>query len=222
MLPLYKNLFLISFIVTASTVMTDGLSLGITMGVRGKRNRKDANRTKKLPTPPVDWTPYGPIRQQHSPQPCTDCHGRGIVRCNVCNGSGFVAATGHKKRNTVDMKRVIGSRWTSVETRCGHRQYTVSEMRGSKKKKNLEFRLSNCCGPEEKRVHLWIPFDELRSKSMWRAGWTTLNTIKKSKELNNGVLIDMAVCFRCKGEGTVTCDTCNGVGTIYNHHVLYD
>lgn len=144
------------------------------------------------------------------------------MKCHVCDGRAVVAATGHKKRNTVDMNRVISSRWTSVETRCGHRQYIVSEMRGSKKKKNLEFRMSNCCGPEEERVHIWISFDELRSKDMWRAGWTTFEEIKKSRVLNNGVLIDMAVCFRCKGQRIVTCMECNGIGKIENHHVVFD
>ena len=174
------------------------------------------------PTPPVDWTPYGPIRQSYEPTVCPVCEGRGVVKCNVCEGRGYVAATGSRKKNTVDMRRVVGSRWTSVETRCGHRQYTVSETRGSKKNKNLELRMSNCCGPEEKRVHIWVEYEELRSKQMWRAGWTTLKEVKLSGKLNNGVLLDMAPCFRCKGELVVTCMECGGVGTIENHHVLYD
>lgn len=133
-----------------------------------------------------------------------------------------MAATGHKKKNSVNMNRIVGSRWTSVETRCGHRQYTVSETRGSKKNKNLEIRMSNCCGPEEKRVHLWIQLEELRSKDMWRAGWTTFKEIKKSRVLNNGVLIDMAECFRCKGERIITCVECSGAGKVENHHIVYD
>lgn len=192
------------------------------MGVHGKRTRKDLRRSKQLPVPKVDWTPYGPIRQQQQPKICPECKGRGMVKCRVCDGRAVVAATGHKKKNTVNMQRVIGSRWTSVEQRCGHRQYTVSEMKGSKKKKNLGFRMSNCCGPEEKRVHFWIEFEELRSKSMWRSGWTTLDDIKNAKTLNNGVLLDMKICHLCKGDRIIMCANCNGMGKIAAQHIVYD
>jgi hypothetical protein len=107
-------------------------------------------------------------------QVCDICNGRGVVRCHVCEGRGVIRKTGTRKRNALNIKRAVGSRWTSVEIRSGHRHYVCSEVRGSKKKKNLELRMSNSCGPEEKRVHLWRPEDEIRNKMEWRMGWETL------------------------------------------------
>ena len=121
--------------------------------------------------------------------------------------------------NTVNVDRIVGSRWTSVEIMEGHRHYVCSETRGSKKKNNLELRMSNSCGPEEKRVHLWIKSEELRSKDIWRQGWVTLDDIRKA---NRGALIDAKICFRCKGAKVVTCEECNGVGKVGLNPVIYD
>ena len=137
----------------------------------------------------------------------------------VCEGRGVVKKTGSKKRNTIDMRRILGSRWTSVEIREGHRQYECSETRGSKSNQNLELRMSNCCGPEERRVHLWIPHEELRDKSVWRQGWTTLKEIKQA---NRGALVDARICFLCKGMKVVECDECHGTGKVGLQQVLYD
>lgn len=150
---------------------------------------------------------------------CDTCSGRGVVRCNVCEGRGVIRKTGQRKRNALNINRVIGSRWTSVEIRCGHRQYVVTEQKGSRKKKNLELRVSNTCGPEEKRVHLWITEDEIRDKSIWRMGWTTLEEIKMA---DRGALIDAKVCFRCKGESILKCLDCDGKGKVGYHQKLYD
>merc|ERR1712232_693250 len=95
-----------------------------------------------------------------------------------CEGRGIIRATGSRKRNSINTDRIVGSRWTSVEILEGHRHYVCSEIRGSKKKKNLQLRMSNSCGPKEDRVHLWIGLEEMKSKSIWRQGWVTLQEIK--------------------------------------------
>jgi len=49
-------------------------------------------------------------------------------------------ATGNRKRNALNVERVVGSRWTSVEIREGHRHYVCTESKGSRKKKvSFEF-----------------------------------------------------------------------------------
>ena len=182
----------------------------IIMGLRGKRRRAELRQLKQQPTPALIRTPYGPIRPSSQPRLCITCAGRGRVRCPVCEGRGLIRATGPTKYNRIDLSRMIGSRWTSVEIREGHRQYTVSETRGSPKQKNaMQVRMSNCCGPEEERVHIWISMEELRNKNVWRVGWTTLQDIKLA---NHGALIDVAACFRCKGDRVCDCDECGGVG----------
>lgn len=151
----------------------------------------------------------GPIRFNKPLTICDTCNGRGAVRCNVCEGRGVTRATGQRKRNQMNINRINGSRWTSVEIRSGHRHYVCSEARGSRKKKNLELRMTNSCGPEEKRVNLWITENEIRNKMEWRMGWVTLEEIRMA---DKGPLIDAKTCFRCKGEQILKCIECDGMG----------
>ena len=107
----------------------------IMMGQRGKRIKKEIKKEKKEEVPPRINTPYGPIRNSRPLTPCDTCLGRGIVRCNVCDGRAVTQATGHRKRNALNVNRVVGSRWTSVEIREGWRQFECTELSGSRKKK---------------------------------------------------------------------------------------
>ena len=161
----------------------------------------------------------GPIRFNRPLSICDECAGRGIVRCNVCEGKGVTRATGQRKRNALNVDRVNGSRWTAVETRAGHRHYIVSEIRGSRKNKNLQLCMTNSCGPEENRVHLWITEEEIRSKSQWRMGWVTMAEIVMA---DKGPLIDAKTCFRCKGGRTLKCIECDGMGKTGYYQMLHD
>ena len=172
---------------------------------------------------------------------CDVSNGRGVVRCHVCDGKGVIRKTGNRKRNSLNVSRVVGSRWTSVEIRSGHRHYVCSEIKGSKKKKNLELRMSNSCGPEEKRVHLWITENEIRNKMEWRMGWVTLvsymswssmvrNVVphlftpekEEIQKADKGPLLDIKECFLCKGQRIIKCAECNGKGKIGYNQPLYD
>jgi len=142
-----------------------------------------------------------------------------ILTMQVCEGRGIVRATGNRKKNMVQLDRIVKSRWTSTEIREGHRHYVCTEKRGSKKKQNLELRMSNSCGPEEQRVHLWVSLDEVKQKSIWRQGWVTLEDIRIA---DRGALVDAKICFLCKGTKVVTCDECGGTGKVGTQQVLYD
>jgi len=110
------------------------------MGLRGKKIRKEIRKEKKEEIPPRINTPYGPIRYARPLTPCETCLGRCVVRCNVCAGRAVTKATGNRKRNALNVERVVGSRWTSVEIREGHRHYVCTESKGSRKKKvSFEF-----------------------------------------------------------------------------------
>jgi hypothetical protein len=89
-------------------------------------------------------------------------------------------------------------------------------VRGSKKKENLEVRMGNCCGEP---ISFWVFADELKNKDVWRKGWVTLDEIIQA---NGGALLDVAVCFRCKGERILKCIDCDGKGQIESHEPLYD
>lgn len=191
----------------------------IMMGQRGKRIKKEIKREREAEVPPRINTPYGPIRFNRPLSTCDACQGRGIVRCNVCDGRAITRATGHRKRNSLDADRVVGSHWTSVEIREGHRHYVCTESKGSRKKKNFQVRMSNSCGPEETRVHLWITEDEIRDKASWRMGWVTLEEIRMA---DSGPLIDAKICFRCKGERVLKCIECDGKGKLGYHQRIYD
>lgn len=188
-------------------------------GQRGKRRKKEIKEEKSLETPPRIETPYGPIRMMRPLRICLDCQGRGMVRCNVCEGRGVTRATGPRKRNTVNPDRIVGSRWTAVEIREGWRHYICAETKGSRKKNNFEVRMTNSCGPEEKRVNLWIPEKEIRDKNIWRSGWLTLDEIRQA---DFGPLIDAKICFRCKGGKILPCVECEGKGKIGFNQPLYD
>lgn len=186
------------------------------MGQRGKRIRKEKRRARKEPTPPRIQTPYGPIRFNKPPRRCETCQGRGIVRCHVCEGRGVVRKTGTTKRNIVDPNKVVGSQWSSVAIREGHRHYRVVEMKGSAKKKTAELRMGNCCGDP---ITFWIPLEELRNKNVWRKGWVTLEDIHLA---DRGDLPDIATCFLCKGERVLQCLDCGGAGMIESYEPLHD
>jgi hypothetical protein len=83
---------------------------------------------------------------------------------------------------------------------------------------NFEVRMSNSCGPEENRVHLWTLENEIRDKRAWRMGWVTLEEIRMA---DKGPLIDAKVCFRCKGERVLNCIECDGKGKTGYHQQLY-
>lgn len=195
-----------------SSAMAAPRGTAIKMGLRGKRRRAEIRQLKQQATPAYVRTPYGPIRPQSRPRMCMTCAGRGRIRCPICEGKGHLPATGHAQRYNKIHQPIVGSRWTSVLIREGHRQYTVSETKGSPKKgnkKDMQVRMSNCCGPEEDRVHIWITLQELRDKNVWRAGWTTLQDIIMA---DHGALLDIKECFRCKGETVVECPECGGIG----------
>jgi len=182
------------------------------MGQRGKRLRK---QKRKDPTklsdggvgPQTREDPEAAIHSSPSRLLCQTCSGRGVCTCNVCQGRGKVRASGLTKSNRVELDRVVGSQWSSVQVRMGHRHYRVGDVKGSKKRNNVELRMHNCCGDQDKIF--WIPLTELKDKNKWRKGWVSRRLIE---EAEGGELLDQAACFRCKGTCVIECLDCNGTG----------
>jgi tryptophan-rich hypothetical protein len=186
------------------------------MGLRGKKIRREKRKALREPTPARVDTPYGPIRFNRPPRSCECCRGRGVVRCTVCEGRGVIRQTGQRETNTIQASRLIGSKWTSVEIRNGHRQHTIVETRGSTRKETLECRIINICGNVKDS---WISLNELKNKGLWRKGWTTLEEIQRA---DRGPLRDARFCFRCKGEQVLKCVDCDGKGNIPSYEPLYE
>ncbi|CAM9139665.1 unnamed protein product [Discosporangium mesarthrocarpum] len=139
-------------------------------------------------------------------RPCPTCEGEKTCPCPVCQGTGNISKTGFNKKNVINMQKIVGSKWTSTDTRQGHRHY-VARSRRRNKVKEAEVELVNTCGPEEKRVHLWMPVSELQNKKEWRCGWVTLEEIESGMK-------DIRICNSCKGAATVECSTCFGEGVV--------
>jgi len=226
MFTLFASLFPILFLLLGwfsfseafivPTRIKDGTPSALLMGLRGKRIKQEKRKAREEPTPPRIETPYGQVRLSLPPKSCEKCNGRGLVRCNVCEGRGVIRATGTRKTNRVQASKATGTRWTSVETRMGHRQYRVIEVKGSKKKDNLELRMGNVCGDP---VDFWIPVEELMNKMIWRMGWTTLEEILLAE---GGPLLDVRLCHLCKGEKIRQCSHCSGEGMIPSYEPLHE
>lgn len=213
-------LFLLPLLMTKAFVQRTKYENGLYFttalyGLRGKKIRRLKRQAMQEQTPPRIETIYGPIRISQPPRVCETCQGRGLVRCPVCQGRGAVPQTGNNKKNILPPK-LEKSKWTSVEIRNGHRQHTVVETRGSRKRNNLECRIINICGNVK---DTWIPADELKDKELWRKGWTTLDEIQRA---DRGALKDAKRCFRCKGRKVINCIECDGKGTIPNYEPLHN
>lgn len=79
----------------------------------------------------------------------------------------------------------------------------------------MQVRMRNCCGEQE---DFWISVEELKNKMIWRMGWETLEDIERA---NGGPLMDIRLCFRCKGGRILPCVECGGEGKIPSYEPLH-
>lgn len=132
--------------------------------------------------------------------PCRICKGRGRVACDKCDGKGSLGRGGYQKKNPVDLNRIIGSKWTALETTFGWRHFIVhTKQRGSAKDWFLEM-VATC----DKNTHFWINSKNLKDRGRWSMGWLQRDELMHSNEETK----EVALCKACKGEGRLTCRAC--------------
>lgn len=149
------------------------------------------------------------LRSNSPPSRCRLCAGSGRRVCQVCAGRGALPPGGFARRNTVRMASLKGSQWTSVEAIDGKwRHFVVTAVCGSSTKK-ATVTLSSTCGPTAKRISLEVPVRQLRERTQWAGGWTTLSDIEA-----NGALPTPSTCSACGGLCQVPCPRCDGLGQV--------
>ncbi|OAE19941.1 hypothetical protein AXG93_1520s1140 [Marchantia polymorpha subsp. ruderalis] len=128
--------------------------------------------------------------------PCRHCKGLAEVSCDKCTGEGKLAKGGWHKKNPVDLDRIIGSKWTAMESTFGWRHFRVhSKRRGSGKDWFVE--MSATC---DESTRFWVNVKNLKERERWSMGWLQKREIIADKDTAFKLS-----CKACKGTGRLPC-----------------
>lgn len=144
----------------------------------------------------------------HEPIYCRLCGGEGFIPCTLCKETGVLARGGFAKRNTVRVASLVGSKWTSVTAIGGKWRHFLCVAKKGRNAKDGVAVLSSTCGPVANRIQIEVPVKELKSRGVWEGGWTTLNDIRA------GAAVPCTTCSACRGQKTVMCPRCDGLGQV--------
>lgn len=144
---------------------------------------------------------------QSEPIYCRLCGGSGQRPCAVCNETGSLARGGFAKKNTVRVSSMVGTKWTSVSAIDGKWRHFLCVGKKGRNAKDGVAVLSSTCGPVQNRIKVEVPVSELKNREVWEGGWTTLKDIR-----DGGVIATR--CSACRGEKTVPCPRCDGLGQV--------
>jgi len=143
-----------------------------------------------------------PLSNTYFVVPCRFCQGSGEVKCDVCDGQGNLARGGFHKKNPVAIARIVGSKWTAMESTFGWRHFHVhSKRRGPGKDWFLEM-VSTC----DETTRFWLNAKILKDRERWSAGW-----LQKEELLGiqgEGEAKTAIICKACKGCRTKPCHMC--------------
>eukprot|EP00252_Welwitschia_mirabilis_P010420 TRINITY_DN23691_c0_g1_i1.p1 TRINITY_DN23691_c0_g1~~TRINITY_DN23691_c0_g1_i1.p1 ORF type:complete len:220 (-),score=26.35 TRINITY_DN23691_c0_g1_i1:227-886(-) len=141
-----------------------------------------------------------PLRSLYSQLPCRFCKGDGYVVCGKCNGKGKLGKGGFHKKNPVALHRIVGSKWTALETTFGWRHFIVhTKRRGTGKEWFLEM-VATC----DKNTHFWIHAKNLKDRDRWSMGWLQRDELMQTSKGTENV-----ICKACKGAGRLRCRACD-------------
>ena len=175
---------------------------------RDSRDSRDP--TDSRPSPPSTRSSSFsiPLRRRTRTQeesPCPWCNGTATLPCTDCEGTGRrIAQRNHHAKNHVNVARVVGTKWTSLDRTFGWRHFECKELHvltsdAENKKKRTYCLLEATCDPT---ARLWVELEILKSRRIWAAGWLQRDTLRS-------ILDEMAA----EGEGD-PCDTCHGEKTV--------
>lgn len=142
-----------------------------------------------------------PLSNIYTVVPCRLCQGSGEVKCDVCDGQGSLARGGFHKRNPVSIARIVGSKWTAMETTFGWRHFHVhSKRRGPGKDWFLEM-VSTC----DETTRFWMNAKILKDRERWSAGWLQKEELLSIQGEGDS---KATICKACKGCRTKLCPMC--------------
>lgn len=96
-----------------------------------------ASQADSRPDPPPLPTPTSRASLR-SLRPCVRCQGKTTIACDQCGGTGSRSKGVTAKKNPVNVKRVLGSKWTARERTFGWHQFYVKSLRKEGKETYLE------------------------------------------------------------------------------------
>ncbi|KAG0579906.1 hypothetical protein M758_4G134800 [Ceratodon purpureus] len=143
-----------------------------------------------------------PLSNVYFVVPCRLCQGSGEMKCDVCDGQGTLARGGFHKRNPVAIARIVGSKWTAMETTFGWRHFHVhSKRRGPGKDWFLEM-VSTC----DETTRFWLNAKILKDRERWAAGWLQKEELLGMQGAGDAMA---TICKACKGCRTKPCLMCS-------------
>jgi len=136
---------------------------------------------------------------------CTRCIGSGLQECLICHGCGRLNRGGFHKRNPINWDKVVGTKWTAMESTFGWRHFYVKERK--KQNKMYMLLLEATCDVDTK---FWINGKNLKERERWAAGW--IDRVDMQALESNEVTANDKLCKKCHGVGQITCSMCKGTG----------
>ena len=135
---------------------------------------------------------------------CPTCNGSRLVDCSACKGSGRLPVGGYQSRTPIDVKRIIGSKWTAMQRTMGWRHFRVTQKR--KHGKHTFVQLTATC---DESCSVYVNLAILKDRELWAAGWLQRRQLEELENQSAGKL-----CKVCSGNGTVDCPLCALSGKI--------
>eukprot|EP00195_Chlamydomonas_chlamydogama_P009929 CAMPEP_0202906202 /NCGR_PEP_ID=MMETSP1392-20130828/37761_1 /ASSEMBLY_ACC=CAM_ASM_000868 /TAXON_ID=225041 /ORGANISM="Chlamydomonas chlamydogama, Strain SAG 11-48b" /LENGTH=139 /DNA_ID=CAMNT_0049594593 /DNA_START=316 /DNA_END=735 /DNA_ORIENTATION=+ len=132
------------------------------------------------------------------------CQGRGSVPCKACNGTGRLGRGGYNKKTTLNMSKILHSKWTAMQETLGWRHFRVMQMR--KGTAGVTFLLLQAsCDPTQQ---LWLNSAILKDRAKWAAGWLQMSEMQDPQ----ATLATGVPCRTCSSSGIVPCPQCDASG----------
>lgn len=163
----------------------------------------DGNNTSSSP-----FLTHHRTSNEMTPERCPLCRGDGMLPCQVCHGEGTLRRGGFSRRNAVRMTTLVGSKWTSAQAIDGKWRHFLCIQKKGSNMRNAVAVLNSTCGPTQNRISIDVPVKDLKSREQWQSGWTTLSDIRSTTGPQ------ATRCSACKGEASVLCPRCEGLGQI--------
>jgi len=179
---------------------------GVAPHARKKKKGGDAESPQR--TTFVTPSPFASRPDPNEPSArCIACGGLRVVTCEPCKGSGLLARGGFHRRNTFDVRRVVGTQWTAMERTLGWRHFHASETRKLNGKTRVVRLVASC---DDDSASLWVPVQTLRDRDRWASGYLTLSEMRLHDA--EGAGRPERSCSACSGTGLWECRACKGSG----------